>query len=174
MKNLYKFLLIILFIFLNKVAHSETTVAYIDMQTIILQSDAGQKIKKRLEETHKQNLIEFKETETNLKEEEKKILSQKNILKEDEFKIKITELRKKANNYNLKRKLKIESLHKLKTDSTNAILNKLNPILAEYSIENSIALIIQKKVVVIGKKDLDITNEVLNIFNSKVKDIELK
>ena len=50
-------------------------------------------------------------------------------------------------------------------------LNKITKVLAEYSDENSIDLIIQKKNIIIGKKELDITQDFLDIVNKKIKKI---
>ena len=54
----------------------------------------------------------------------------------------------------------------------NILVQKLNQILANYADENDILLIIQKKNIVIGKSTLDITENILDIFNSKVKKID--
>ena len=45
--------------------------------------------------------------------------------------------------------------------------------MADYSKENSIDIIFQKKNIVIGKKTLDITEDIVNILNAKVKKIEI-
>lgn len=41
--------------------------------------------------------------------------------------------------------------------------------MAKYAEENSISFILQKKNIVIGKSDLDITDQILEIFNKTVK-----
>ena len=51
------------------------------------------------------------------------------------------------------------------------LIQKLNPKLAEYSAQNSFSLILKKKDIILGKTDLDITKDVLKIFNEKVKKI---
>ena len=58
-----------------------------------------------------------------------------------------------------------------KLKETNSLISNLNNILANYAEKNSIDLIIQKKNIVIGKSELDITKDVLDIFNSEVKSI---
>ena len=49
----------------------------------------------------------------------------------------------------------------------------MSPILEDYSKKNSISLIIQKKNLVMGKKEMEITKDVLKIVNDKVKKIKL-
>ena len=45
--------------------------------------------------------------------------------------------------------------------------------MSEYSSKNSISLIIQKKNIVIGKSDLDITSQILELVNAKIKSVKL-
>ena len=56
-----------------------------------------------------------------------------------------------------------------KINQTNILVQNLNKILAQYAEENSIDFILQKKNLVIGKSDLDITNQIMEIFNKQVK-----
>ena len=49
------------------------------------------------------------------------------------------------------------------------MVDKLNAILSKYADDNKISLIVQKKYIVIGKSELDITKSVLEIFNKEVK-----
>ena len=53
------------------------------------------------------------------------------------------------------------------------MISKLTPILEEYSKKNSIRIIVQKKNNVIGKKEDDITKDILELVNQKVKNIKL-
>ena len=56
----------------------------------------------------------------------------------------------------------------------NEILNHINEILTQYSKRESISLINEKKNVVIGKSDLDVTSDILSLLNNKIKKIELQ
>ena len=56
----------------------------------------------------------------------------------------------------------------------NEILNHVNEILTKYSKSESISLIIEKKNVVIGKTDLDVTSDILSLLDKKIKKIELQ
>ena len=49
----------------------------------------------------------------------------------------------------------------------------LKPILSEYSEKNSISMVLQKQNVVIGKKELDITKDIIIILNEKIKKIDI-
>ena len=66
-----------------------------------------------------------------------------------------------------------DNLNKKKIEGTNVILNTLKPILSEYSEKNSISMVLQKQNVIIGKKELDITNDIILILNEKIKKIDI-
>ena len=57
----------------------------------------------------------------------------------------------------------------MRRDKTNQMVQSLNVILSKYADENDISLVIQKKFIVIAKSGLDITSEVLQIFNNENK-----
>ena len=61
----------------------------------------------------------------------------------------------------------------MKVDATNKFFEILNPILADYSKENSISIILRKKDIVIAKSDLDITDTIIELINLKIKKISL-
>ena len=52
------------------------------------------------------------------------------------------------------------------------MVNSINKILTKYAADNSISLVIQKKNIIIGKSNLDITAQILKEFNNKVKSID--
>ena len=62
---------------------------------------------------------------------------------------------------------------KLRIKASNNLINKLAPILEDYSKKNSIRIIVQKKNIVMGNKEDDITKDILELVNQKVKNIKL-
>ena len=63
----------------------------------------------------------------------------------------------------------MDALTKKRIELSQNFLKKINPIIANYSDENSISLIIQKKNIVMGKTELDITDEIMNLIDEKIK-----
>ena len=53
------------------------------------------------------------------------------------------------------------------------ILDKLNILLSEYSKKNELSFIIDQKNIIIGKADLNVTNEIIRLLNSELKKIKL-
>ena len=166
--------IIFLLIFFTNKSYSETKIVYLNMKQIMSESIAGKSIKKQLEKEHKDNLKAFSEYEKTLKSEEQSIVSQKAVLSKEEYQKKISNLRDKARKYQVDRRNRIDSLNKKRINATSQMLTSINPILAEYSDKNDISLIMQKKDIVIGKSDLDITKKIMSILDSKVKNIKLK
>ena len=55
---------------------------------------------------------------------------------------------------------------------TNKLLESLNPIISNYVEQNSIAVVIPKKMIIIGKKNLDITIPVMKILDKTIQIIK--
>ena len=53
------------------------------------------------------------------------------------------------------------------------LLKEVNPKLAEYSKKNKISIILQKKDIVLAITELDITDEIISLTDSKIKKINL-
>ena len=54
---------------------------------------------------------------------------------------------------------------------TKVVLNALNPIISKYVEENSILIVLPKKNIIIAKKNLDITNIIMDLLNNELKKI---
>ena len=175
MKYPLSFFVIILITFCTTIskANEFSAIVYINMDKVMNKSFAGKSLIEQLETIHQSNIEEFKKIEDSLKWEEESIMSQKNILSEEEFAKKINSLKKKISDYKKNRKIKIDSVSKKKVDATTKFFEILNPILADYSKENSISIILRKKDIVIAKSDLDITDSIIELVNLKVKKISL-
>ena len=157
----------IIFISLIEASLAEKKIAFIDIDIIINQSEFGKKSYKKIDNDFKKESEKLIKIEKNLVSKEKEILNQKNILSEEELNNKIVDLKKEINNFQKKKRLMNEKFNKMRLDKTNEIVQSLNNILSKYADENDISLVIQKKFIVIAKSGLDITTEILKIFNKK-------
>ena len=174
MKTKSLLLLLIFFIFFSKNSLShEKSVVYIDLNKIMRSSNAGKSITSQLENNHKKNISKFKKIEEELKKEESEIISQKNVLTNEEFEKKIIDLRNKANEFRKERNNNINNLNNQRLEATQKMITLVKPILSDYSEKNSISLIIEKKNIIIGKTLLDITDDILKIVDEKIGKIEL-
>ena len=168
-----KYLLIFFLIFFTQSIFADDKIIYIDVNKIVSNSDSGKHLNNELNKINEANINEFKNIEKKLKSEEENILKQKNILKESEFNTKVNELREKVKSYNDFKNKKNNELKNLRDNGAKKILNALNSILSEYASTNSISLIIDKKNIVIGKTELDVTNKIMDLLNKKIKKVDL-
>ena len=165
--------LFLFFFIISSPVISEQKIVFVDMDRLVSVSKPGSSIFNQLKDITNKNLNFLKKEEKKFKEKEKKLLAQKNIISETDFKNKINELKSEINDYNQNRNKMIKKFNKLKVESTNNLLNLVNPILAKYSKQNEISIILKKKDLIIGKKELDITNEIIKIINKEIKEFKI-
>ena len=169
-KNLIIFFI---YIFQFNFAIANTTIAYIDMDKIISTSKPGSYIVSQLKEINSNNSKIFESNVKKLKDKETKLISQKNILSDVDYQKNINNLKLDIQNYNFDREKVNNDFNMLKIDSTKKLLKLINPILVNYSNEKSISLILNKKNLVIGKTEFDITDEIIKIINNEIKKFKI-
>ena len=173
MKNIFLSLLFV-FLFLINPANSDEKISFIDMDKVISTSNPGLSILKQLNNINNKNSTILNKEENQLKEKEKKLITQKNIISEADFQNKVNELKSEVNMYNINRNKMIKKFNQLKVKNTNNLLKLINPILTKYSNKNKISIILQKKNLIIGKSELDITDEIIKIINNEITDFKIK
>ncbi|MDC0627520.1 OmpH family outer membrane protein [Candidatus Pelagibacter sp.] len=173
MKNIFLSLLFV-FLFLINPVNSDEKISFIDMDKVISTSNPGLSILKQLKNINNKNSTILNKEENQLKEKEKKLITQKNIISEADFQNKVNELKSEVNMYNINRNKMIEKFNQLKVENTNNLLKLINPILTKYSNKNKISIILQKKNLIIGKSELDITDEIIKIINNEITDFKIK
>ena len=171
----FKFNFLSIFFILNffylSHSHSETIV-YIDMDKIMQVSKAGKSVINNLNKTNEGNIKKFKKIEEELKKEEKDLVAKRNVLNQEEFEKKLDNLKKKIEKYRSQRQKAIEDVTKKRVNASADFAQKIKPILADYAKENSIDIVIQKKNIIMGKSQLDITDKILKIVDSKISKLE--
>ncbi len=167
-----KLLLSFLLILFTIKAFADTKIVYIDINKIINNSNAGQKTIKELDIELKKNNEKFKKIETELKKEENGIIAKKNVLSDEDFNQKLIILRKKVNEYRKERSSNINNFNDKRKNLTNNFVKVINPIIADYASKNDISIVIRKEHMIVGKTELDISEEILKLVNEKVKEIK--
>tara|TARA_B100000989_G_C19496138_1_gene452128 strand:+ start:979 stop:1497 length:519 start_codon:yes stop_codon:yes gene_type:complete len=167
------FVSILLVIFISVPVYSSEKIVYLDVEKIMQESIAGKSIIDQLKKKRELSISKFKKKEKDIIDKEKKLISQKNILSKEEFESKIIELRKDISNYQKDRSKTSNEIAKSRVKASTKLISKLTPILEDYSKKNSIRIIVQKKNIVMGKKEDDITKDILELVNQKVKNIKL-
>tara|TARA_A100001011_G_scaffold119973_1_gene126569 strand:+ start:5452 stop:5961 length:510 start_codon:yes stop_codon:yes gene_type:complete len=165
-----KYLLgIIMLFFLNQSSNAQ--IVYIDLNSILNNSNVGKSLNTHLKKIRDEYLNKFNKIEKSLIDKEKQLLSQKNIIDKNEFDSKLEKLSIEVKKYRSEKKLSQDNLNEVKIKNSKKIIEYLNPIITEYVDTNSISLVIPKKNIIVGKKNLDITDEIIKILNNKVNSL---
>ena len=163
------FLIIIFFIFGPSNLWSSEKIAFLDIEFIINKSEPALVIIKKIEKIRDQETKKLKEIENNLKKKNDELIKTKNLISEEELKKKISSLRDEAKSFDELRKKTITELNIKKNKELNEFLKLINPIIQEYMKEKSIDMIIDKKNIFMAKSKNDITKDILEIVNTKIK-----
>ena len=169
-----KFIIVFIFFVISSNSFAENKIVYLDVSLLLNESIVGQNLNKKLKEINNKNITEFKAIETNIKKEDDDLLKKKNILRKEEYEKEITLLKEKYKSFQNLMNEKNLKLNKLKDESAKLILKNINEIISEYSTKNSISMIVEKKSIIIGKSELNITNDILDLLNKKIKKIDLQ
>ena len=168
-----KIIYILLFFSISVTSYSSEKIVYLDVEKIMQESIAGKAIIEKIKKKRETSISKFKKKEKEIVEKEKKLISQKNVLNEEEFKKKIQDLRADISKYQKERNSASNDIARTRIKASTNLIKKLTPILESYSKENSIRIIIQKKHIVMGSKEDDITKDILNLVNQKIKSIKI-
>jgi len=161
--------LIVLIFFLNltTIAYPKNIV-YIDMNYILSNSNYGKSIFNELENINKTNIKELETKEKILKDLEKKITNQKNILSKEDLEKKINDLKKKIVVFNKNKDELSKEFNVYKNKQITDFMKNIEPLVSDYIKKNSITIVLDKKNVIIGEKDFDITLKILEIVDKNI------
>ena len=168
------FLILFIYFFHFNFVMANTKIAFIDMNRIMSDSKPGLSILKQLKNINSKNSNKLQNDFKKLKEQEINLISQKKILSKSDFQSNANKLKSEVENYNISKDKINNEFTKLKVDSTNKLLTLVNPILIKYSNEKSISIILQKKNIIMGKTELDITDEIIMIIDNIIDEFKIK
>ncbi len=162
-----------IFFSLVGLSHSNEKIVFIDINFIFSNSIAGKDLNKKISEKNEKLKLEIIDFKKKIDDDRSQILSQKNVLSEEEYNIKIDNLEKKIKQINSTISKKNEELRLYKIKVENIFSKNLNLIIEQYSVENSINIILNKDNLLMAKKELDITQKVLALFNEKINKLSI-
>ena len=165
---------IIFFFLLISVSEASSNVKFIDINFIISNSISGKILNQIIEKKNKQIVSEISKIGKKLEEQKNKIVTQKNILKREEFDNLVKEYENEVKKFNELRKKKRNEFNNFSINSKKKIIDLLNPLITTYLKKESIQLLLQKDRIIFGDDKLDITNEILKIFDDKHKKIKFE
>ncbi len=172
MKKLFTTLLVVLFFGIQSAEASSTY--YVDFSKVLNESEAGSKAQKFLKDKFKSESDKFDKLEKSLLKEEKDLIAKKKLITDEEYKKKTQALREKVTKIQKQKRSSIENLQKSRRNARQQLLKELNPIMKEYMTKNKINMVIDKKSVLLADGNLDITNQIIQLLNKKIKSLKLK
>ena len=162
--------LLLLFSFQNKLF---SEIRYVDFKYVLNESKAGKEAQVYLKKKLNKGVKNLKNKEKTIQDEEKKIIKQKKVISAEEYKKKVTELRKKVSSLQTERNNLLDSIGKQRSKARTELLKTLNPIIKDYMKEKKIRLVLEKKSILLADENLNITKEITDLLNKKLKSIKL-
>lgn len=172
MKKIKIFLFSLTLIFLINNLYADMP-HYLDFKYILNNSVAGKKAQDNLQKKLKDGINSLNKKEKSLQEEEKKMIQQKKVISQEEYVKKVNDLRKKVSSLRTERNTLLEKISKDRSKARNELLKNLNPIIKDYMQEKKIRLVVDKKNIILADEKLDITKDIMEALNGKLKSIKL-
>ena len=167
MKRLFT-IFIVIFV-LAPSSFSQDQIVYLDLDYVVVNTKAGKSILKKLEDSKNIALSKFEKKGKELKKIEEEINKQKNIISEDELRKKLIEFRKEVSIYQKNRQKVVNEFNIKKRSEFDEFFKKITPIIENYVSEKKIDIVLDKKNIFIASKKKNITQEIINIIDSKIK-----
>ena len=158
--------IIIFFLFVNYV-QADNGVKFVDINFIVNNSISGKNLNQLIDDKNKKITSELQKYRKKLEEKKRKIVSQKNILKKEEFNILVKDYENEVKKFNEKKKKKTDEFNNFSINSKKKIIDLLNPLISSYLKKESIQILLQKDKIIFGEDNLDITKEIMKLFNDK-------
>lgn len=169
-----KIILTICLIFVLSTNHVfANTTYFVDFSYVLNKSKAGKEAQEIMKKKIKSSNEKFNKLEKKILDDEKDLISKKNVLKDEEYQKKIKALRERVANLQKDKRSFFEKINKQRSESRKKLLNSLTPIMESYMKTNNIKIIIDKKNVLLGDASLDLTKTITELLNKELKSLNL-
>ena len=152
---------------------SISEIRYVDFKYILNESKAGKEAQVYLKKKLENGIKNLKEKEKAIQQEEKKIIQQKKLISAEEYKKQVTSLREKVSSLQTERDNLLDKVAKQRSKARTELLKNLNPIIKDYMKEKNVRLVLDKKSILLADEKLNITKEITDLLNKKLKSIKL-
>jgi Skp family chaperone for outer membrane proteins len=146
-------------------AYSNNSVVAIDINYILKNSNQGKQLFSILDKEETKQINDLNGEYQILKDKELSLINKKDILDKDIFEKEITKLSNDIKIYNDKKNEVIKDFNDLKNKKIQDLLIKINKEVIEYSRNNDVLMVVDKKNIIMIKSDYDITKKILIKFN---------
>ena len=174
MKYFVKFFVVTFFLFFCSYSFAEQKIVVLDLKYVLNQSKAGKGAQDFLKKSFEDKQKKYMDLEKTLKKEESDLLSKKTVLSKEEYTKKSNVLRKKVIDYQSDRRSSLDKIATQRAQARETLLKNLDPILQAYIKENNISLVVDKKDMLGGNPNIDITNIIVEKLNKELPSLNLK
>ena len=144
------------------------------MKYVLNNSKAGKGAQDFLKKSFNDNAKKFADIEKSLKKEESDLLGKKNILSKEEYTKKSDNLRKKVIDYQSQRRASLDKIATQRAKSRETLMKKIEPIVETYIQENNISIVIDKKNMIGGLTEYDITKIIIDKLDKVFPSLKLE
>ncbi len=159
-------------VFFIGVSNANENIRFININYIVNNSEVGKDLNDIIKNKSKKITSELNDLGKKIETKKDKIISQKNILKKGEYEKLVKTYEDEVERFNNIRKKKNEDFNIFRINSQKKIIEALNPLITDFLKKESVQILLQKEQIMFGDKELDITEEILKIFNDKHKKIK--
>ena len=152
---------------------SANDVYFINLKKVLNESKAGSGAQEKLLKEFENQDKKFKDEGNALKKQETELIAQKKTISPEEYKKKVSALRKKNVDFQKRRRTASSDFVNKKNNARNELLKYLNPILQKYMNENNIMMIMNEKNIILANSKIDLTNIIIDLLNKELKSIKL-
>ena len=153
---------------------AEQKIVVLDLTYVLNNSKAGKDAQEFLKKTFKENAKKYSDIEEALKKEERDLLAKKATFNKEEYTEKMNSLRKRSIDYQSKRRAAIDKITTQRAKARETLLTRLDPIIKVYIKENNISLVADRKFILGGAPEYDITKIIVEKLNKELPSLNLK
>ena len=173
-KTLFYSLVLAVFLVVPGLAKAETVIAIVDVRILLSESDAAKSIQKQIKK-HRDKFVEsLAKDEKELRKLEKNLIEKKDELSPDDFAKKRKEFEEKLLETRKEAQEQKRKLDEAAADASRKLRNEITDIVEDIAEDKGYNLVLSAQNVVIGAKEINITEEVMDALNDEVSKISLK
>ena len=163
------FSIFLLFFLFTNTSFSNESVAYIDIDFILKNSDIGKKSLEKINTQNNINIQDLKKKEKILKDLEIEIASKKNIISKEAFDKEVIIFRKNIDQFKIEQQQIIKDFNDYKKKEIDKVFQIISPIINTYMEKNSVKILFDAKNIFMARNDLNFTNDILEAINKEAK-----
>ena len=149
---------------------SDDKVTFLNLDAVLNNSKIGKTIVQQLSELNENNSKNFNIEREKIKKKEEDLIAKQNILSKEEFNSKLSDLKKEIDIFNKEKNIKIIDYEKLKKKELDNFIKRITPLIENYTVDNSISLVVNQKNIFIGNKKYDITRDIIDLVDNNLKE----